>query len=329
MRVIHVQGLGMQLPFAAAWGLGNPHVQTIWSTVARRPATLATRREVWRRTAAAPVDVVLLPERPGRPGVLVLHGLEGSYRSTYVQGMLAAIAGQGWNGAVLEFRSCGPTPADGPQLYHSGKVDEIEFTAQELQRRWRGRLAACGFSLGGNALLKWMGESKDQCPVVAAVAISVPFDLAACASSLDAPSPFAWLYRHHFLRSLKRKACQTARAHQVPFTSKEVRACKTLRDFDGLVTAPLFGFASAEDYWERNSSQRFLHAIKRPTLLVAAADDPFIPRSVLPQRAIAENPHLSSKFTPRGGHVGFIAGSIIRPRYAAEAWTVQYLSRWL
>src|SRR5688500_14223937 len=111
----------MELPFVPAWGLRNPHTLTIWSTLPRRHSNLAaTRRAVWRRPDGPPIDVVLLPERSGRPGVLVLHGLEGSYRSAYVQGMLAAVAAQGWNGAVLEFRSCGPTPAEGPELYHSG-----------------------------------------------------------------------------------------------------------------------------------------------------------------------------------------------------------------
>ncbi len=276
------------------------------------------------------MDLVLLPEQPAKPGVLLLHGLEGSYESSYIQGMLLAMARAGYNGAVLEFRSCGPTPPQVPELYHSGKTDEIAFAVKQLQSRWGGApVVACGFSLGGNALIKWMGEMGASCPLVAAVAISVPFDLAACARCLDGPGVLAWVYRERFLRSLKRKACETARQHKLPFTDKQVMACKTLHAFDDLVTAPLFGFASAEDYWQRNSSRHFLSRVVRPTLLVSAADDPFVPASCWPGDVISTNPHLSERFTQSGGHTGFVGGSLFRPRYDAEAWAMQHFAQWL
>lgn len=318
------------LCFRPAWGLGNRHVQTIWPAVIRRRIFQSVHREVWTGPDGHAVDLVLLPERPAQPGVLLLHGLEGSYASSYIQGMLLALARAGYNGAVLEFRSCGPTEPQVPELYHSGKTDEIAFAVKQLQSRWGGApVAACGFSLGGNALIKWMGETGASCPLAAAVAISVPFDLAACARCLDGPGVLAWVYRERFLRSLKRKACRTARRHKLSFTDKQVMACKTLHAFDDLVTAPLFGFASAEDYWQRNSSRWFLPDVARPTLLVNAADDPFVPASCWPAEAVANNQNLSQRFTQTGGHTGFVAGSMIRPRYEAEAWAMQHFAQWL
>lgn len=320
-------------PFRPARGLSNPHAQTIWPSVLRRRPSLALRRQVWERPPApdgkpnGSIDIVTMPARSGRPGVLLLHGLEGSARSPYMLGMMAALTEAGWNGAILEFRSCGPTPPQVPQLYHSGKTDEIAFALQELERRWQAPLAAVGFSLGGNALLKFLGE--DAPPLRAAVAISVPFDLDACARSLDGAGFFSRLYRGHFLRSLKRKACETALRHQVPFTVEQVRRCQTLRAFDHLVTAPLFGFASAEDYYARNSSGRFLSGIRVPTRLIASRDDPFIPESAIPLASIRANPALDLRLFSSGGHVGFVSGGIRSLRYEAEPEAVAHLRRFL
>lgn len=313
--------------FMPAFGLRNAHVQTIWPSLLRRPPRLQLERlALPRPDGEGVVDLVSLPLRPGAPGVLLLHGLEGSARSPYVRGLLAAVEAAGWNGAVLEFRSCGPSVLQSAVLYHSGKTDEIDAAVKHLQDRWPDvPLAACGFSLGGNALLKWMAERAESCPLVAAVAVSVPFDLAACAARLDGETFFSRLYRKHFLRSLKLKAVHVATRFPTPFTAEAVRACRTFREFDELVTAPLFGFASAEDYWARNSSAAYLSRVTVPTCLVSAKDDPFIPPTVIPMDAIEANPHLELHLYARGGHAGFLSGWPWRLRYHVEPTTLAFL----
>lgn len=313
--------------FRPALGLGNPHVQTIWPALLREPRALNLEREVWPRGGhEGSVDMVMLPFRRQRPGALLLHGLEGSSRSPYLRGMLAAFDRAGWNAAALEFRSCGPTAPAMPQLYHSGKTDEIAFAVAELSRRWTGQpVVACGFSLGGNALLKWLAEAGAGCGLQAAVAISVPFDLDASARCLDAPGVFAAIYRKNFLRSLKRKATRTAHLHHVPFSVEQVSSCRTLRAFDALVTAPLFGFSSAEDYYAQNSCAGFLPRIQTPTLMISSVDDPFIPVSAIPRHAIAHNPHLQLALYDRGGHAGFVSGRWGRLSYHAETLALSFV----
>lgn len=316
--------------FRPAFGLANAHAQTIWPSKFRRIKHLPVVQAAWPRPEGGVVDMVLRPLRPGRPGVLLLHGLEGSGQSNYLRGMMAAVDEAGYNVAALEFHSCGPSQPYSPQLYHSGRTDEIAFAVNQLRTFWRDQpIAACGFSLGGNALLKYLGEQQEETPVVAAVAISVPFDLAACARSLDAPGFFAKTYRNHFLKSLRRKAIETAARFPVPFTEAQVNACGTLRAFDDLVTAPLFGFASAEDYWARNSSAAFVARVRRPTLLICAADDPFIPETALPREAIAQNPHLQLVVSGKGGHAGFLHGPPWRLRYWSEFAALAFLQQHL
>ncbi|MDX2023580.1 MAG: alpha/beta fold hydrolase [Deltaproteobacteria bacterium] len=314
--------------FRPAFGLANAHAQTIWPSKFRRVKHLPVVQAAWPRPQGGVVDMVLRPYKTSCPGVLLLHGLEGSARSNYLRGMMSAVDQAGYNVAALEFHSCGPSPPSSPQLYHSGRTDEIAFAISQLRTLWKGApLAACGFSLGGNALLKYLGETGDDAPLVAAVAISVPFDLAACARSLDGPGFFAKTYRNYFLKSLRRKAIEVAQRFSVPFSEEQVNACRTLRAFDDLVTAPLFGFASAEDYWARNSSAGFLAGIRRPALLLSAADDPFIPKSAIPRDVIAANPRLQLLLSHQGGHAGFLHGPPWRLRYWSESAALTFLQQ--
>ena len=319
-------------PFRPAFGFSNAHAQTIWPSKFRRLKHLPVVQAAWPRPAPAGgvVDMVLRPFKPNRPGVLLLHGLEGSGQSTYLRGMMAALDQANFNVAALEFHSCGPSPPSSAQLYHSGRTDEIEFALERLRTLWQGLpIAACGFSLGGNALLKYLGERSDDVALAAAVAISVPFDLAACARTLDGPGFFAKTYRNYFLRSLRRKAAEVAARFPVPFTEAQVNACRTLRAYDDLITAPLFGFADAEDYWSQNSSAAFIPAIRRPTLLLSSADDPFIPESAIPREAIAQNHWAQLVVSPTGGHAGFLHGPPWNLRYWSESAALAFLQQQL
>jgi predicted alpha/beta-fold hydrolase len=284
------------------------------------------------------VDHVDGPE--GSPRVIVLHGLEGSSNSVYAQGLLSEIRLRGWRGVAINFRSCARDPSDldrmlpnhRPRMYHSGDTGDLGFLARTLAARGpRGSapLFAIGVSLGGNVLLKWLGESGADCPVDAAVAISTPYDLAASARHLE--SALGRLYTQRFLVTLKRKVEGAVR--RFPEAAQRIdlprtRASRTFWEFDDAANAPLHGFAGAEDYYRRSSSLAYLSAIARPTLCLSSEDDPFLPREALERARSAASRDVEFVVTSRGGHIGFVSGRAPwRPRYWAEAFAVDWLEK--
>jgi predicted alpha/beta-fold hydrolase len=273
---------------------------------------------------------------PGSPVAVVLHGLEGSSYSVYVQGLLLEIRRRGWRGAALNFRSCARDPADlarmlpnrRPRMYHSGDTGDVDFLVRTLlAREPEVPLLAVGVSLGGNVLLKWLGESGAGAPVTAAVAISTPYDLAASARHLE--SPLGRLYTRGFLSTLKRKTQdavarfpEAARRIDLPRTL----ASRTFREFDDAANAPLHGFEGADDYYRKSSSLAYLGSIERPALCVSSEDDPFLPREALARARAAAAASVEFRITTRGGHIGFVSGSAPwRPSYWAERFAIDWL----
>jgi predicted alpha/beta-fold hydrolase len=226
-----------------------------------------------------------------------------------VIGLLRAAAARGWRGVVLNFRSCSGEPNRLPRFYHSGDTGDLAEVVRVLGEREPSlRLGVVGVSLGGNVLLKWLGEREFDAPkhVVGAAAISVPFDLAACARTLDGGVRRV-LYTAPFLRSLKAKVRVKARTHGAFVNIAAALRARTFAAYDRAVTAPLHGFADEVDYWTRSSSLPLLARIRRPTLLINALDDPFMPATSLPDPARLPA-CVVAEFTPRGGHVGFLEG---------------------
>lgn len=313
--------------FRPAWWCTNRHAQTVWGPFFRRDP-VALRRERAETDDGDFVDLDWLPDgRPGAPLVLVLHGLEGSSRSHYARGLLAGARARGWRGVLLNFRSCSGEMNRRPRFYHSGDTGDLDAVLRRLLARERDlRVGVVGVSIGGNVLLKWLGEQGPIAPpaVVGGVAISVPFDLAACAGLLD--RGFAkHVYTANFMRTLRRKVVEKARAHPGFVDVAAARRARTFAAYDAAVTAPLFGFADARDYWRRASSRAYLAAIARPTLLVNALDDPFIPPDSLPKPQEL-SPHVRLVVTARGGHVGFVEGRWPwRARSWAEARALDFL----
>jgi predicted alpha/beta-fold hydrolase len=239
--------------------------------------------------------------------LLVLHGLEGSARSHYVSGLLAAARARAWRGVVLNFRSCSGELNRLPRFYHSGDTGDLdEIVALLRTRDPAAPLAAVGVSLGGNVLLKWLGERGDAAPVHAAVALSVPFNLTACAHVLDRGLA-RLLYTRNFMRTLRAKVRDKARVHPGFVDVATALRARTFAEYDEIVTAPLGGFAGALDYWTRSSSGRYLARIRRPTLVINAQDDPFVPAATLPDARLLP-PQVSVEFPVHGGHAAFIAG---------------------
>ena len=247
----------------------------------------------------------------------MLHGLEGSCRSHYVRGLLALAGEARWRAVALNFRSCSGEPNRLARFYHSGDTDDLDFVVRLLAERDPFvRIGAVGISLGGNVLLKWLGEHGDTAPeaVVGAVGISTPYDLERCARVLD--RGFAKLtYTASFMRSFKAKIRAKARVYPGFVDVDAVMRARTFAAYDRVATAPLHGFADEVDYWRRTSCRPYLARVRRPTLLISALDDPFVPLDALP-RADELSPSVVAEYTPRGGHVGFWEG----PPWAARSW---------
>ncbi len=314
-------------PFRPAWGAAGPQRQTLLAHLIRRPRPPPLRRERVDTHDGDFLDLDWLDAPPEVPHVLVLHGLEGTPGSGYVRATLNEIACRGWGAVAMAWRGCSGEPNRALRSYCSGETEDPRLVARRIHDAGvRGPLFAIGYSLGANALLKLLAESGTDAPIDAAVAVSTPFDLAACARALDAPWSGGAIYRRFFLRTLRSKALGKLREHPASGLSPEgVRRARTFHAFDDAFTAPSNGYRDADDYYARASSGPLLESIRRPVLCISAEDDPMIPRETLP--ASIQNPHLQLLRTARGGHVGFLAGSLVRPRFWAEAQAVEFLAQ--
>lgn len=316
--------------FRAAWWLPGAHAQTVAGRALRPLDLVPLERERVDTPDGDFVDLDFAPEPSlaarNRPVALVLHGLEGSARRGYAYVAYRELARVGIRGVGLNFRSCSGEPNRLPRFYHSGDTDDLRHVVGVLHARFGSRpLGAIGFSLGGNAMLKYLGEEGEASGIAAAVAVSVPYDLDAGERHLDA-DPVSRVYVRHFLRSLQEKAALKERELRDRCDYDAIGRARSFRDFDGAATAPLHGFSSAADYYAQSSSARFLGRIRVPTLLVHALDDPFLPVESLPHDALRENPLLEKAWTQHGGHVGFIGGSPRRPDFWAERQAARYLA---
>jgi predicted alpha/beta-fold hydrolase len=297
---------------------------------------VTVRREVLETPDGDDLVVDHLDGPEGSPRVILLHGLEGSSNSVYVQGLLAKLSRRGWRGCAMNYRSCARDPEDlnrmllnrRPRLYHSGETSDFDFLARTLAAREPGApLLAIGVSLGGNVLLKWLGEHPGQQEIAAAAALSTPYDLGASARHLD--TAIGRAYVGNFLATLKAKAVEAARRFPEAAARLDIPRALAARgfwEFDDAANAPLHGFTGADDYYRRASSLGFLSAIATPTLCVSSEDDPFLPAEALRRAQAAASPAIDFRITRHGGHIGWVAGPWPwRPRYWAEEFTVEWL----
>jgi uncharacterized protein len=312
--------------FEAPRWLRGAHVQTIAGRLLRPAHGYRWVRERIETPDGDFVDLDWGPEAGrGAPTVVVLHGLEGSARRRYVQTTFAELLGRGLRPVGLNFRSCSGEPNRTTRLYHSGETDDLRRVVSHIRSRGGGPIGAVGFSLGGNVLLKYLGEESERSVIQAAAAVSVPFDLAAGCAALEATFLGRRLYAPYFLRKLRAKTRRKARQLEGRCEVERALRARTLREFDEAATAPLHGFRDAADYYAQCSSARFIEAIRVPTLLLQAEDDPFLPAAHLPRVAAAGNAWVTPVFVRTGGHVGFIGGSLLRPRFWAEEEAARFL----
>ncbi len=312
--------------FKPAWWCRGPHLQTLWPYLFRRTPHVELKRERLELPDGDFLDLDWTPNADG-PVVLVLHGLEGSSNSKYARGLLKAVHDRGWRGAVMHFRGCSGEPNRLPRSYHSGETGDLAHVVDVLRRREPGTpLFVVGFSLGGNVLLKWLGGMGKQAPIKAAVAVSVPFQLAESARRLE--RGFSQIYQWGLMRSLRQSVAEKRKRMKLPLKIEDLSALRSFRDFDEHVTAPLHGFAGADDYYERSSSRQYLKGIQVPTLVIHARDDPFMTEAAIPQDGDLSSA-IELELYDSGGHVGFIGGTgRLRPGYWLEARVMQYLEKW-
>ena len=320
-----------ELTYTPAWWVPGRHAQTLWGRLFRRAPVVDTRLERWHTPDDDELEVHRLDAtRRGAPRLILLHGLEGTIRSNYIQGTLALARQRGWAVDVLIFRGCGTRMNRQRRIYHSGETSDLQLVVDRATNETPDqRIVLAGFSLGGNVLLKWLGEQGNGLPtqVRGAAAISVPFDLEAGARQIE--RGFSRIYTYHFLRSLTAKARTKLEAFPLLFDEHRLQTADTLYDFDDIVTAPVHGFASAHDYYSRSSSLQFLSGIRTPTLLLSALDDPFLPPETADAvlKVAMSNTCLFSEFYPHGGHVGFVGGKMpFRSHYFAEERLIEFLN---
>ncbi|MEO7493670.1 MAG: alpha/beta fold hydrolase [Massilia sp.] len=288
---------------APPW-LPGGHLQTLYPALLLAKPAVAYRRERWDTADGDFIDVDFVDGQPGKPLVVLFHGLEGSSDSHYARALMHALAARGWSGAVPHFRGCSGEPNLAPRFYHSGDAAEIDWILRRLRPRATGPFYASAVSLGGNALLRWLGESGHAAEFVdAACAVSAPLDLAAGGAALSAG--FNMVYTRNFLQTLKPKCLAKLADFPGLFDREAMLGARDLYAFDNVVTAPLHGYRDTDDYWHRASARHVLHDITVRTLVLNARNDPFLPGRHLPGSAAAA---VTLEYPDEGGHVGFTAG---------------------
>jgi predicted alpha/beta-fold hydrolase len=291
--------------FKPAWWLSNPHIQTLWPTFFRRLPEVNTKIHRLELVDGDFLDLAITPIK-NKPIVIILHGLEGSLNSPYAKPLIKALDEAGYGVCFVHFRGCSGEVNRLPRSYHSGDTGDLQSVVEYLQGEFsQGVFAVIGFSLGGNALLKWMGEQGNKAPVKTAIAVSVPFVLSDAGDRLE--KSFSRVYQKHLVSRCQIKYQQKFATKTSPL-SVDVKTLNTFYSFDDQVTAPLNGFKGADDYYTKCSSRPFLKDIHKPTLILHAKDDPFMWKHTVPNEVeLSDAVHL--ELSDHGGHVGFVNGS--------------------
>lgn len=311
--------------FKPAWWLPNPHLQTIWSPMFRKQPQIKTRHERLELPDGDFIDLNWFGKDVG-PIVVLLHGLGGSINSHYVKGMLRAVAEKGWRGVFMHFRGCGAELNRLPRHHHSGETSDLDYVIKRIHQREPGvPMAAIGFSVGGNVLLKWLGETGINNPLKGAVAVSVPFELLNSANHVN--TGMARIYQWWIIKDVRAALAKKIKLMKFPveINADEVNAIRSFWDLDDQITAPLHGFADVYDYYLRASSRQYLKDIAVPTLMLHSSDDPFMTSDIM-VRPDELSPQLTFELSQAGGHVGFVSGSL---PWKAEYWLERRVPEYL
>ncbi|MDQ5940226.1 MAG: uncharacterized protein QG557_1176 [Pseudomonadota bacterium] len=325
--------------FKPAWWLKNAHLQTLYPALFRKIPPPPRQRDRLITPDNDFLDLDWCGERDNhtQPLIVLLHGLTGSSDSVYIKALQHCLLKQNMRSVALNFRGCSGESNHVAHCYHSGDTQDIHFLYQTLREREPDTvLGAVGFSLGGNVLIKWLGEQGSEVALFSAVAVSVPFLLNACASRLD--QGFSMFYRANLLRELKIYISEKYQTLEAIGNHDDAQKIQALGDLSGItsfweyderVVAKLHGFENAHDYYLRSSSKQFLKTVAVPTLLIHALDDPFMTKQVVPEKEDL-SPFVQIELCKHGGHVGFVSGkNPFKPIYWLETRIADFLlSRW-
>ena len=315
--------------FKPAWWLKNRHAQTMYPAFPWAGAPKIRVRSEKLELPDGDITVVdwmdSSPEPDsGAPILIVLHGLEGSADSPYARMLLKSAAQQGWRAAVLHFRDCGDYRNRLPRRYHAGETNDIRYFLESLRASGHeGPMVAAGYSLGGNVLLKYLGENGLSTPLDAAAAVSVPLNLHDSALALS--TGFSRLYQYHLIKRMKKAVRRKFDQYTAAFDWHRTMAAKTFAELDDAITAPLHGFSGKDEYYDRCSSVGFLSDIRRPTLIINSLDDPFMTPAAVP--AVEKlSDSVQMELSDHGGHVGYISGGTPwKPNYYLPGRIIEFL----
>ena len=293
-------------PYKPPFYLFNSHLQTIIPSLFRKVKNVQFERERIRTEDKDFLDLDW--HRPGSSQnlLIVSHGLEGDSQRTYVKGIIKAFSSKGCHGLAWNFRGCSGEPNLLERFYHSGATEDLEEVIQHVRSLGQyKKIILCGFSLGGNLTLKYLGERGTSLhpEIWRAAAFSVPLHLSSSSTKISKGSN--WIYNKRFLSRLEQKILAKAAKMPGSFNIDALKDIKTLREFDEMYTAPLHGFESAEAYYTHCSSLQFLDSIRLPTLIINAKNDPFLSDLCYPEKEMEHHPFVTFEAPEEGGHVGF------------------------
>ena len=315
--------------FEPAFGLKNRHLQTLYSSFFRKQILLDTSVEVFELNDGDFIECFWCEKPPSddRDIVVLFHGLEGSYKSSYIQGVMNSLKKAGISSVLMHFRGCSGKVNRLPRAYHSGDTADAKSWIEHLVKQYpSSKLHAVGYSLGGNMLLKLLGEWGEKSPLVSAVSVCAPMQLDISANTVN--KGFAKIYQRYLLRQLKtslhRKYINHPMQNLINLEKNRIKNIKTLWAFDDAYTAKIHGFGTAKEYYKRSSAKQYLKNIKTSTLIIHANDDPFMTKEILPNKSEISD-SIKLEIYPYGGHVGFIGGTVLKPIYWLENRIVEYI----
>lgn len=301
----------------------NPHLQTLWPYFFRFSPRPEYHRERLELADGDFLDLDWVEPYSAGPLVLILHGLEGCSQSHYVRGLVTAFARRNVRSVVMHHRGCSGEPNRLNRSYHAGETADLNTVLTHLHDREPNTpMGAVGFSLGGNMLLKWLGENPHSSLVMAAAAVSVPFLLAEGARRME--RGLSQIYQWRLIRLMKQSLNKKFAHRPAAVDLHQVSGLKNFWTFDDQVTARLHDFADVGDYYTRSSSRQFLSGINTETLIVHAEDDPLMTPSVIPREHELSGT-IQLELSRYGGHVGFVTGPMWRPQYWLDQRVADYL----
>ncbi len=305
--------------FRPLWWLRSPHLQTLWPVITNKTRNLG-RKE---RFTLADGDFLDLDWFDAKgPLVIIMHGLEGSVDSPYAVAITKALHASGYHVLFMHFRGCSGVANKRDRSYHSGETQDFSEVIQHANNTTgKPVYAAIGYSLGGNALLKWLGEQKENANIQRAVTISVPYVLADAAQRMT--QGLSQIYQNYLLTKLRKSYIRKYQHRESPLTVN-VNQLKDFASFDDQITAPLHGFSGNEEYYKLSSSRQYLKHITTPTLLIHSKDDPFMFETTVPNEADLST-SITLELTEHGGHVGFIGGTL-KPKRWLEGRILNFLA---